>query len=104
MNRIRDSIMKMRAQIQLRIDVGLTTAAQVEETRKSLDMGLDEFARFQELKSLASMGGTLTLDEAQYVYSLLGETPNHFNNQNVEVKAVLTKLFAELLARSIAHA
>jgi len=45
------------------------------------------------------MEGQLTLDEAQSVYSLLGETPDHFNRQPVEVKSVLTQIFGELLQK-----
>ena len=39
----------------------------------------------------------LFVEEGQTVYVLLGETPSVFNRQPVEVKAVLTGLFRELL-------
>jgi hypothetical protein len=103
MNRIAAAIDKMRAQIRGRIESGLTTEAGVEETRKALDMDLMEFARFQELKSLASLDGPLTLEEGQYIYRLLGGTPSHFNRQDVATKAVLTQVFRELLQRAVAR-
>lgn len=96
-NRIAASVRKMEAQIKERISLMMTTKARVEATGKSLDMGLGEFARFQELKSLAVATGKLTAAEGQYVYALLGETPSVFNGQPVAVKAVLTQLFRELL-------
>src|SRR4051794_32763130 len=81
----------MRDQIRERIALGLTTEARVESTRKSLDMDAGEFVRFQELKSLAVARGELTADEGRLVYSLLGTTPGHFNQQDAATKAVLTR-------------
>ena len=69
----------------------------MEETRKALDMDVEEFCKFQDLKSLAVASGKLTLEEGQTVYGYLGNTPDVFNKQHVEVKAVLTGLFSELL-------
>ena len=101
-NRVSAAIGRMRAQIDERIALGMTTKARVEQTRMALDIDFGEFARLQELKSLASMNGTLTPDEAQLVFSLLGSTPAHFNNQDAATKAVLTQLFRELLERQVA--
>jgi len=64
---------------------------------KELDMGLVEYCRFQELKS-ALAGSKLTMDEANTIYGFLGNTPDHFNKQSVEVKAVLTQVFSELIS------
>ena len=64
---------------------------------KSLNMSFDEFCRFQEYKSLAFANGKLTQDEAQLIYIYLGNNPEHFNNQSLAVKVVLTKAFAELM-------
>jgi hypothetical protein len=69
------------------------------EVSKKMDMALDEYCRFQTLKSLASTNGKLTLDEAQTVYGYLGNTPEHFNGQPLAVKWVLTEVFASLLKR-----
>lgn len=99
MNRIATAIDRMKGQITQRVALGLTTEDRVESMRKSIDMNLAEFAKLQELKSLASVNGTLTLNEAQYVYALLGNTPDHFNRQDAATKAVLTQLFQELLTR-----
>jgi hypothetical protein len=97
MNRIAKAIGRMRVQIRDRVSQGITSEARVEQTGKALDMDLGEFARFQELKSLAFMEGRLSLEEAQYVYDLLGETPDRFNGHDAATKAVLTQVFRELL-------
>jgi hypothetical protein len=101
MNRVSKSVTKMKAQIDKRIADGLTTAERVEDSRVPLDMDLDEYIRFHELKSLAVTQGKLTADEGQYIYRMLGETPASFNRQSIEVKAVFTSLFKELLGAQI---
>ena len=101
MNRVTAAIEKAKAQIAKRLEAGIITEDRVAELDKGLNMELGEFCRFQELKSLAHMEGRLTIDEAQSVYALLGNTPEHFNRQPVEVKSVLTKVFGELLASRI---
>lgn len=85
------------------IKVKQLAAEKVVNLGKQLDIQFDEFVKFQELKSVASIDGTLTLDEAQTVYGYLGNTPEHFNRQPVAVKVVLTQLLAELLKRRIAR-
>ncbi len=101
-NRIVNAIARMKAQVEARIAQGIVTAAKVEETRKALDIQWDEYVAFQELKSLASISGKLSLDEAMTVYNYLGEAgPDHFNGQPVEVKATLTQLLRELLQSKI---
>ena len=101
MNRVAKSIEKMKDQIAERIALGMTTVERVAQTHKSLDLSLDEFVKFQELKSIAMMADRLTQEEAQMIYGFLGETTEHFNRQEVHVKAVLTQIFQELLALSI---
>ena len=78
---------------------GFAKKVGLDELDRNLDMEVGEFCRFQELKSLAMLEGKLTQDEAQSVYALLGNTPEHFNGQPVAVKSVLTQIFGELLAR-----
>jgi hypothetical protein len=92
-NRILAGIERAKAAIASK---GLT-AEKIEAMRKSMDMSLDEYSRFQELKSLASTTGRLTLDEAQSVYAFLGNTPQHFNDQPLAVKYTLTSVFQSLL-------
>lgn len=87
----------MQAQIENRIATGQTTAEKVEGCRKNLDLELDEFCKFQELKSLAVVEGKLTVEEGQQVYNLLGKQPGHFNAQPIAVKFALTNLYQELL-------
>ena len=99
MNRVTVAIEKAKARIQRRLAEGIITTDKVNELDRNLDMEVGEFCRFQELKSLAMLEGKLTQDEAQSVYALLGNTPEHFNGQPVAVKSVLTQIFGELLAR-----
>lgn len=96
-NRVLAAIERQRVNIAKRISDGIVTAEKVEETRKSLDMELMEYCKFQEIKSLAVAEGKLTLEEGMTIYQFLGESPDTFNNQTVEVKAVLTQMFSELL-------
>jgi hypothetical protein len=98
MNRIATAIARMEKQIADRIEAGITTAAKVAATGKTLDMDMTEYAMFQNKKSLAVLSGKLTLEEEQTIYAYLGETPARFNRQPVHVKAVLTSIFQELLA------
>lgn len=63
-----------------------------------MNMELDEYCRFQTLKS-AAMGTKLTFDEAQTIYGFLGNTVETFNEQPLAVKWVLTEVFASLLKR-----
>lgn len=104
MNRVAAAIEMHRTRLESRLSEGLTTAEQVQRLHRELDMEPAEFCRFQNLKSIAAFEGTLTQDEAQTIYALLGETPEHFNGQSVEAKSVLTMIFGELLERSVARA
>jgi hypothetical protein len=101
MNRVIAAIERANTRIAERLKTGAVTEERVAELDKGLDMDLAEFARFQELKSHAMLEGRLTQDEAQTIYALLGETPDHFNAQPVQVKSVLTQIFGELLEKSV---
>jgi hypothetical protein len=101
MNRVSTAITRMKKQIEDRIANGVTTVEAVEDTRKALDMDILEFVKFQEIKSLATANGTLTAEEGQLVYNLLGHTPETFNSHDAATKAVLTELFMSLLQRHI---
>ena len=101
-NRYVNAIARMKTQIADRIAKGLVTADKVEESRKALDLEWADYVEFQELKSIASFNGQLTLDEAMTVYNYLGEGgPDKFNGQSIEVKWVLSNLLRELLAAKI---
>lgn len=101
MNRIVAAIEKQKQNLRDRVEKGLTTVAALETTRRVLDIDAQEFG-FQEVKTLAFAHGKLTLEEAQSIYAHLGTTPHHFNREPVEVKAVLTEVFRELLRWRIA--
>ena len=93
MNRVIKAIDKMNAVIfQKNI-----SQAKLNTLHKDLDMDLMEYVKFQELKSLASMNGKLTMEESMTIYGYLGNTVEHFNNQDVAVKSVLTQIFMELM-------
>lgn len=96
-NKVSLAIVKMKKQIADRIKAGLVTKEKVADLHKKLDMELGEYVRFQEAKSLAFASGLLTGNEAQTIYRFLGNAPDHFNKQPIEVKVVLTKVFEELL-------
>lgn len=96
-NRILAAVARMTKQVEDRIAAGLTTPAAVADLNNKLDMELDEYVKFQELKSLAFAEGKLNEAEASAVYSYLGNTPDVFNRQPIAVKSVLTQLYAELL-------
>ena len=103
MNRITAAFARMEAQIADRIANGLTTKAKVKATAKAMDMTIEEYVRFQTLKSLAVANEKLTADEGQTVYAALGESVSTFNGQPVHVKCVLTGLFQELLKAEVAR-
>lgn len=98
-NRVAAAISQLRERIPQRIAAGQTTQADIDKLHESLDLDLGDYCRFQERKSLAFASGVISLPEAQLIYQYLGNTPEQFNRQSVEVKTVLTQVFAELLGR-----
>jgi pantothenate kinase len=101
-NKVITAIDKMNKQIIERQKSGLVSAEQVKALGEKLNMAIDEYVSFQELKSLASVSGKLSLDEANTIYGYLGNSVEHFNEQSVVVKVVLTKIFSELLTWKMA--
>lgn len=97
MNRIATAIAMKKAEIDGKIASGAIMQSQIDTTSAALDMELEEFAMFQEMKSLAVANQVLTLDEGQTIYVYLGEVPTTFNRQPIEVKVILTQMFKELL-------
>jgi len=99
MNRISAMIATATKGIEEKVASGAVTKAQIEKLDRTLDMGADEHARFQEVKSLAVADGTLSHEEGMTLYRLLGPTATNFNEQPLGTKVTLTKLFQELLGR-----
>lgn len=91
MNRIVDTISQVEKQLAF---VGGEKQAALH---RKLDMSLEEYVQFQQTKSQAQALGIISLEEAQMIYSYLGESVGVFNKQTLAVKVVLTKLFQELL-------
>ena len=100
-NRITAAFVRMEAQVADRIEQGLTTSDKVAALHGTLDMDLNEYVKFQTLKTLAVARGLLTLEEGNSIYAALGESVQTFNDQPVHIKSVLTSFFAELLAAQI---
>ena len=101
MNRVINGIAKFEKVIAEKLDSGSITKDKLADLQKSLDMDFDEYCKFQTTKSLASMDGRLSLDEAQTVYMYLGNTPEHFNNLALAPKYVLTEVWSSLLKSQI---
>ena len=89
MNRIRTAISKMEATLA---NVESDAVARLE---KVATLEFDEYCRFQNIKS-ATAGGKISFDEAQFVYSLLGESLETFKSQSLAARLVLIKVWAEL--------
>jgi hypothetical protein len=101
-NRITAAVVRLEKQIAERISKGLTTQAKVDALHATLDMSVEEHAKFQEYKTLAYAEGKLNFDEAQLLYEYLGECVSVFNARPIAVKSVLTSLLGELLKIRIA--
>jgi len=87
------------AKVQQRIDsISIEKAA---DLNRALDMGMMEYVKFQELKSVAVTDNTLSLEEAQEIYKYLGNTPDHFNAQPLAVKVVLTEIYMMLMKKQM---
>lgn len=99
-NRVSVMIDQYEKNIAQRLATGKVMQEQVDQLHRTLDMELSEYCRFHQLKSIAA-GDKLTLEEAQTIYLHLGTTVETFNAQPVAVKAVLTKVFEELLSMEI---
>jgi hypothetical protein len=100
-NRIVEMVRAREVLIAERLAASIVTQDQVDSLCRSLDMDAMEHCRFQELKSLAFLGGNLMLEEGQLVHEYLGPSADVFNGQPIAVKAVLTQLFEELLAMAM---
>lgn len=96
-NRITEGIAKCADTIKTRIATGATTQEKVDDLGKGLDMSMEEYCHFQNLKSIASMDGRLSLEEAQTIYAMIGELPSTFNALPVAHKVVLTEVYSSLL-------
>lgn len=100
MNRIEASIKAMEIRLALLEKEG--HGPSVEEMERTLNItDFREYESLQTLKSIASVEGILTLEEAESVYNYLGNTMEHFNKQSIAVKLILTKLHQELMAKKM---
>ena len=97
---IQDCISLCGEKLQALIDSGQKTESELAELGKTLDMSFEEFVKFQELKSVA-VGQQLTLEDAQFIFQSLGNSPDTFNSSNLETKIVFTQVFQKLLESQI---
>jgi len=100
-NRIKQAIIEKAIELKAKLESGELTQEEIDKSHKGLDMRLDEYCMFQNLKSESWLNKILNLNEANYIYGLLGETPDTFNSQPIQVKVVLTQLYNELLGIKI---
>ena len=97
MNRIEASIKAMQEKLD-----SIKNGPTKEEMEKTLNItDFKEYESLQTLKSLVSVSGILTLEEAESVYNYLGNTMEHFNKQSIATKLILTKLHQELMAKKM---
>lgn len=95
MNRITAAIAKMHPRVEAVTD---QQRASLDETAR---FDFEEFARIQEIKS-AMCGDVLTLEEAQTIYGIMGETPDHFAGQPLAERLVIVQVAEELLRKTLA--
>ena len=98
MNRIAAAIGRVESQVA-KVPAGKLPA--LEETAR---FGIAEYVAAQELKSAACAGGTLTLEEAQTVYGILGQTLEYFHAQPVACRIVAMKVTQELMGAVLQRA
>ena len=96
-NRIIDGIAKAKEAIAARLASGAIDQKTLDKLGEELDMDMSMYCDFQNRKSLASMDGRLSLEEAQTIYALIGNTPSQFNELPTPTKIVLTQVYATLL-------
>jgi hypothetical protein len=96
-NRVISGIAEAKKNIESRLEKGLVTQEKIDELSKALDMDMTMYSDFQNRKSIASMDGRLSFEEAQTIYTLIGETPTKFNSLPIHNKIVLTQIYSELL-------
>ena len=60
-NRITNAIARTAKAIQERLASGATSQAQLDKLTKTLDMDMEEYCRFQELKIALAAAGTVRL-------------------------------------------
>jgi len=101
MNRITTAITAQEKNIAERLADGRCRQDDLDSLNRTLDMELYEYARFQDLKSVAVSAQMLTLDEGMTVFAHLGNTPETFNKEDLAVKVVLTELFRTLMEAGI---
>lgn len=90
-NRILDAINKIEVQL----------SGKDEDTKsalnKQLNCDFNEWYSFQDTQAIAHASGKINLNEANLLYRILGSSCDHFNEQPLAEKIVVTKVMQELL-------
>jgi len=71
-NRILDHAASTQATIDSGLQPDGSPIGDIDRLDRAMDLEPAEYARFQELKSLAQAHGVISLDEAQTIYAALG--------------------------------
>ena len=94
MNSVENLVEKARKLIEERTAERQSTPESLDRLHKVLDFSMEEYVKFQELKSLAVFDQSITLEDGTYIYNILGEAgPEAFNESEIAVKVVFTELF-----------
>lgn len=84
---------------RLRPALKLLSAEKREAVSKTATLEAGEHFHFQEVKSLAQIQGTLTLEEATTLYAALGGAASTFNRQPLETRIVVIQTMTEIIKR-----
>lgn len=71
----------------------------VEKASRSLDLDIPNFCQYQALRGWGVEKKCITQEDAAIMLKYMGNIPSYFNNQPLQVKVVLTKVFVILTMR-----
>lgn len=69
----------------------------LEQVNKALNITSDELFTWQELKSVARASNKISLDVAMFLFTTIGQTPKHFNEQSIATKYLVTNVMKNLM-------
>lgn len=102
-NRVLDLIEKRRGQIANGVKPdGSPITVDLVAFEKTLDLSLEEFVAFQNIKSRAQVLGKINLDEAMTIYAALGEGGNWAADTDLATKLIVTQIMEELITMQLA--
>lgn len=69
----------------------------LKQVNEALNIELWEVVAWQDLKSMAFASGKINLDVANFLYLIIGSTPEHFNQQSIATKYLVTNVMKNLM-------